>query len=186
LGVRAFSIFDKRRHTLELLGHLLGGGMSSRLFHRIREEMGAAYYVRAETSLFLDHGFFAVSAGVNHPKLAEVIRAILQECARLAHEPVPAAELRKTKDHLLGTFMLGLETSDELAGFYAEQELFRRKTTSPREVAARIEAVRAKDIQDLAREIFRDRSLNLTVIGPLRDPHPLQRLLHFPKEIRKV
>lgn len=181
LGVRAFSMFDKRRHTLELMAHLLGGGMSSRLFHRIREELGAAYYVRAETSLSLEHGYLAISAGVNNPKLAEVTQAILAECSRLVREPVPADELRRVKDHLLGTFLLGLETSDEIAGFYGDQELMKRKMLSPSEVSARVEAVRAEDIQKLAREIFKDRSLNLAVIGPLKDSRPLKALLHFPK-----
>ena len=181
LGVRAFPLFDPRRHTLGVMAHLLGGGMSSRLFHRIREQMGAAYYVRAESALFLDHGFFAVSAGVNHPKLAEVVRAILEECARVAKEPVPVKELRRVKDHLLGTFLLGLETSDELGGFYGEQELLRRKTVSPKEVSARVEAVTAGDIRRLAATLFRDRALNLAVIGPQKDPKPLRALLHFPK-----
>lgn len=181
LGVRAFSMFDPRRHTLELMAHLLGGGMSSRLFHRIREELGAAYYVRAETALALEHGFFAVAAGVNNPKLSEVIRAILTECTRLVREPVPAGELRRVKDHLLGTFLLGLETSDEIAGFYGDQELMKRKMLSPGELSARIEAVQAKDIQLLAAEIFKDASLNLAVIGPQKDSRPLKALLHFPK-----
>jgi predicted Zn-dependent peptidase len=181
LGVRAFSMFDPRRYTLELMAHLLGGGMSSRLFQRIREELGAAYYVRAEVSLGLDHGFFAISAGVNNPKLSEVTRAILEECVKLVREPASPEELRRVKDHLLGTFLLSLETSDEMANFYGDQELMKRKTTSPEEVAARIEAVRAKDIQKLAGELFRDAALNLAIIGPLKDPRPLKPLLHFPK-----
>lgn len=181
LGVRTFSTFDKRRYSLGLMAHLLGGGMSSRLFHRIREELGAAYYVRASTSLYLDHGTLEISAGANHPKLPEVIQAILAECARLIYEPVPEAELRRTKDHLLGIFLLGLETSDEMAGFYGDQELMKRKIVSPEEISARIEAVQADDIQKLAGEIFKDASLNMAVIGPLRNPKPLKAILHFPK-----
>jgi len=181
LGVRTFSMFDPRRYTLELLAHLMGGGMSSRLFQRIREELGAAYYVRAESDLGHDHGFFAISAGVNNPKLSEVVTAILAECTRLIKEPVPANELRRVKDHLLGTFLLGLETSDEIAGFYGDQELAKRKTLTPSEVSARIETVKAKDIQKLAGEIFRNDALNLAVIGPLRDNRPLKTLLRFPK-----
>lgn len=181
LGVRAFSMFDPRRHALELMAHLLGGGMSSRLFHRIREELGAAYYVRAEASMGLDHGYLAIAAGVNHPKLAEVTEAILEECAKLVRAPAPEAELRRVKDHLLGTFLLSLETSDEIAGFYAEQELIKRKMLSPAEVSKRIEAVQAQDIQKLAGEIFKDAALNLAVIGPLKETRALRALLRFPK-----
>jgi predicted Zn-dependent peptidase len=181
IGVRTFSMFDKRRHALEVMSHLLGGGMSSRLFHRIREELGAAYYVRSSASLFLDHGTLDISAGVNHPKLEEVAKAILEECAKLTRDLVPATELRRVKDHLLGNFLLGLETSDEVAGFYGDQELLQGKMISPAELSARIEAVRAEDIQKLAKEIFKDASLNMAVIGPLKNDKPLKALLHFPK-----
>jgi predicted Zn-dependent peptidase len=137
--------------------------------------------VRAETSLGLDHGFFAISAGVNHPKLQEVLKAILEECNRLAWEPVPERELRRVKDHLLGTFLLSLETSDEVANFYGDQELMKRKMISPSEVAGRIEAIKAGDIQKLAGEIFKNDSLNLAIIGPLKDTRKLKSLLRFPK-----
>ena len=181
LGVRAFSVFDKRRHALQLLAHILGGGMSSRLFKRVREEMGAAYYVRAEADLALDHGVFAVSSGVNHPKLHGVISAILEEMASLAHTPVPEAELRRAKDHLVGTFRLGLETSDELAMFYGGQEIIVKKLTDPDTLVRRTLAVTAKEIQALAKTLFKERALNLALIGPHESPEKLRRLLRFPK-----
>ena len=97
--------------------------MSSRLFRRVRGELGAAYYVHASSELSLDHGYFSVSAGVDHKKLEIVIKAILAELGRLTDEPVGTEELKKAKEHLIGNFVLGLETSDELAGFYGSQEI---------------------------------------------------------------
>ena len=179
LGVRTFSMFDPRRYAAEVMASLLGGGMSSRLFHRIREELGAAYYVRAENAPSLDHGYFAVSAGVNHAKIGEVIPVVLEEMARLTKEPVPAAELRKVKDHLLGTFLLGLETSDELAGFYGDQELLKGTILPPQEFAKRVERVTAEDLRSLAKDIFKEKALNLAIIGPYKDAKPLTKLLTF-------
>ena len=65
LGFRAFDMFDERRYALRVLADLLGGGMSSRLFTRIREKMGAAYYIGAGADLSLDHGLLSISAGVD-------------------------------------------------------------------------------------------------------------------------
>jgi predicted Zn-dependent peptidase len=101
IGTRAFNAFDSRRYALEVLGDILGGGMSSRLFQRVREELGAAYYVKAGADLFTDHGFFAVSSGVEHGKLKIVIQAILEELAKIAKEPVAPHELARAKEHLL-------------------------------------------------------------------------------------
>jgi predicted Zn-dependent peptidase len=179
LGVRAFAVLDPRRYTAEVLAHVLGGGMSSRLFKRIREQMGAAYSVDADIHLANDRGYFAISAGVTASKLEPAIKAILEECARLKKEAIPEAELRKVKDHLIGIFMLGLETSDSLADYYADLELSTREVISPEEMASKIEAITAADLQALASELFIDRTLNLAVVGPETDATKLQGILGF-------
>src|SRR3972149_10976201 len=97
--------------------------MSSRLFKKIREEMGAAYYINAGADFFSDHGYLRASAGVDRQRLQEVIDAITSEFKRLKEEPVSQAELQKVKDHLIGGLILGLETSDDLARFYGGQEI---------------------------------------------------------------
>ncbi len=180
LGVRAFDIFDPRRYTLSVLAEILGGGMSSRLFIKVREEMGAAYHIRAASDLFLDHGFFQVSAGVDHKKIDKVIPAILQEFSRLRREAVPPQELRKAKDHMIGGLILGLETSDEQAAFYGSQEILTGKMLQPGEIIRRVDKVSAGDIRRLARTIFREDKLNLAVIGPYKKEKLLRQLLRLP------
>ncbi len=177
LGFRAFGMFDRRRYALRALGDILGGGMSSRLFMRVREQMGAAYYIGAGSDLSLDHGHFSVAAGVNHAQLTAVIRAILEECRRLRDETVPAAEFRKSKDHLVGGMILGIETSDDLASFYGGQEILGRPALSPEEVIARIKEVTADDVRAVARTIMRDAGLNLAVVGPYRGQAPFRKIL---------
>ena len=108
LGFRAFNRFDKRRNALRLMADILGGGMSSRLFMKVREELGAAYYIGAGTDLSLDHGLISISAGIDHGKIETVIKAILNECRRMCDEVVPADELQKSKDHMIGNLILGL------------------------------------------------------------------------------
>ena len=179
LGVRAFSAFDDRRFALEVLSDILGGGMSSRLSQKIREEMGAAYSVRAGAELFTDHGFLAVNAGIDQTKLMPVIGAILEEMKKLKDESVPEAELRRAKNHLVGRIILGLEASDELASFYGAQEVVGEPLMSPQELVERLEAVTAEEIRAVAQDIFTDDRLNLAVIGPVGDETTLKAELRF-------
>ncbi len=179
LGVRAWSTFDKRRYALRVLAEVLGGGMSSRLFVRIREELGAAYYVRTDEEFFLDHGYMAIGAGVDIKKIEMVIKEILSELNRMKIDLVPAEELQKAKDHMIGNMILELETSDELAGFYGGQEVMTGKPLPPEEVIRRIQAVKAEEVREVARALFNDRRLNLAVIGPYRKEAPFRKILKF-------
>jgi predicted Zn-dependent peptidase len=177
LGVRAFDIFDQRKYALELLGDILGGGMSSRLFEKIRNEMGAAYYVRAGEDLFTDHGYLEASAGIDHNKIESVIEAILEEFRKLEREPLKQEELLRAQEHLVGNLMLGLETSDALAGFYGGQEVIKREIETPEKYAEKIRGVKTEEIQAVAQDIFQNNRLNLAVIGPLKNQEKLEKVL---------
>lgn len=179
LGVRAFPVFDKRRYVLDVLSDILGGGMSSRLWQRVREELGAAYYVNAGPSLFSDHGYWAVSAGVDHNKLEVVVGVILEELQRAMNVPVAEEELRRAKDHLIGRLILGLETSDKLAFFYGGQEVTLRSLLSPEQLIKKIKSVESRDLQVLARELFQNKKLNLALIGPFKEERRLRKILKF-------
>ena len=177
LGVRAFDVFDERKYSLEVLSDILGGSMSSRLFQRVREEMGAAYYVRAGADLFSDHGYLAAQAGIDHQKIEAVIEAILDEFSKLKDVPVSSSEVERAKEHLVGTLMLGLETSDALAGFYGDQEVITRKLITPQEVAQKIREVTAEEIKAVATDVFLNQKLNLAVVGPFEDRERFEKIL---------
>mgnify|MGYP001607294171 CR=1 FL=1 len=177
LGFRAFGMFDKRKYTLSVLCDILGGGMSSRLFQKVREELGAAYYVNCGSSLFTDHGLLAISAGVDNKKINIVIRAILGELNKIKNISVPKAELDKSKNHISGSMMIGLETSDSLAEFYGEQELFKEKIHNPEQIIKKIKAVTARDIKTLAKDILQNNKLNLAIIGPFQNTSEFEKEL---------
>ncbi len=82
LGVRTFSTFDEKAPVLRVLSTILGGGMSSRLFTKLRDELGLCYYVSASPDLYTDHGLFQVAAGVDTSKVKAAIEAILAELRR--------------------------------------------------------------------------------------------------------
>ncbi|HEY5221076.1 MAG TPA: pitrilysin family protein [Candidatus Paceibacterota bacterium] len=177
LGFRAFGMFDERRYALRVLADLLGGGMSSRLFARIREKMGAAYYIGAGADLSLDHGLLSISAGVDRTKLPSVIGAILEEYRALRDREVAEKELQKTKDHMIGGLILGLETSDDLASFYGGQEVLTRSALSPAVLTDRIKKVTARDVQRVAKAVLKDKGLNLAIVGPYKSQTPFKKIL---------
>lgn len=177
VGVHTFDAFDKRRYALKLLSAILGGGMSSRLWHRIREELGAAYYVHSFADLLMDHGSFAVGAGVDHRKIEPVLKAILTEFSSMRTSLVGAPELAKAKEHYIGNLVLGLETSDELASFYGGQEILRGEVRAVKDVVKSIKAVTAQDVRAVARAVLSEKGLNLAVIGPYKSDRSLAKLL---------
>jgi predicted Zn-dependent peptidase len=179
LGVRAFPILDSRRWPLMVLANYLGGGMSSRLFQRVREELGAAYYVRAGVSLSIDHGVLAVSAGIDHRKMKEVLEAIIDECNKLKTNLISSGKLKKTKDHLVGNILVGLDTSDEVANFFGSQEIMTGKVATPEQIIKKIKSVTAEEIQEVAHFVFRNDRLNLAVIGPFKNKKHLRKSLVF-------
>ena len=169
LGARAFDIFDDRRFALQVLGDILGGSMSSRLFQKVRTEMGAAYYISASSDFFSDHGFLAVNAGVDHKKIDAVVKAVLEEFIDIKEKGVSPKELRRSKDHLSGSLALNFETSDEIASFYGGQEIIKREISSLEDLLEKIQSVSAEEIQAVARDIFKNEKLNLALIGPFKD-----------------
>ncbi len=179
LGVRTYSLFDKRNPVFSVLGGILGGGMSSRLFQKLREEMGVGYYVRAYNDTYTDHGFFQISAGVDNKRINEVIRAVLEECKKLKDKKVDEDELNKVKECLIGNMKLSLESSDDIANFYGGQELLKKEIRDAEEKAKKIRKVTAEEVQKLARDVFKDSKLNLALIGPFKDKTKFSKILKF-------
>ncbi|HMB17650.1 MAG TPA: pitrilysin family protein [Candidatus Paceibacterota bacterium] len=169
LGFRAFDTHDERKFALWVLSNILGGNMSSRLFKKIRDDMGAAYYIHSNTSLDTNCGVIQAKAGVSTDKTEKVIKAILNEFRKIKEEAVGAKELDKAKRNIIGNMYLGLETSNRLAGFYINQRVKNLDLTSPDALAERINNVTPDDVQSVAKDLFHNSKLNLAVIGPFKN-----------------
>ena len=169
LGVRSYNLFHPLRYAQEILGIILGGMMSSRLFIKVRERLGLAYYISTEVSSDLDSGFLVTSAGVDNKNIEKAISTILQEYKDISQKKVPATELKKAKDYIKGKTTLQLESSDALASFYGIQELLERRILTPEQIYDRINKVTADDVLKVSRDIFKPQKLNLALIGPFKD-----------------
>lgn len=179
LGVRTFDTYSEKNSPLRVLSAVLGGGMSSRLFQKLRDEMGVGYYVHSSYDTYTDHGLLDVSTGVDPTRVKEVVSAILEELCRMKTEKVAPEELKKAKEYLIGNMYLSLESSDSLAEYYGYQEIMRKTLRTPDEVAERIKSVTAEQIQEVANEIFVDEKLNMALIGPQENGDEILPLLSF-------
>jgi predicted Zn-dependent peptidase len=177
IGFRAFNMFHKDKYVLDVLGAVLGGGMSSRMWISVREQKGLAYYVRSNDMLYSDVGYYATQAGVDNNRVEDAIKVILDEYKLIRDKKINSKELRKAKDMIKGRAILSMESSSVQTKFYAEQELFENKILTLEQIFAKIEAVTAEDIQRVARDIFKPEKLNLALIGPFKDKTKFQKLL---------
>jgi predicted Zn-dependent peptidase len=178
LGFHTFDRHDKRNPALKVLSTVLGSGMSSRLFLKMREELGICYSIRSMVDSSPNYGSIALTAGVTNDRLEEAINGIMTEVRRLTVELVGEKELQKAKDYRIGNLFMHLESSNDLGEFYGTQELYHdRKIKTPDEFAAEIQNVTADEVKALANEIFRGDNINLALIGPKQDESKLLELL---------
>ena len=179
LGVRAYNLFHPQKNALSLLSIILGGNMSSRLFIKIRERQGLAYYIHTSIDTTSDTGYLVTQAGIDHKNLEKSVGLILKEYKDLKDKKITAKELQKAKDYLKGISTLSLEPSDSQASFYASQELLEKEVLTLKEKFEKIDKISINDIKKVAEDIFSPKNLNLAVIGPFEDKEKekLQRLL---------
>jgi predicted Zn-dependent peptidase len=166
LGFRSYLANNKNNAALSVLAGILGGGMSSRLFHRIRDQLGAGYYIKSDIDLFTDHGYIAIYTGVDNKRVGEILKAILDEVRLIKNIPVSEQELEKVKNYLIGNMFAGLESSSSRAQFYGLEEALEKKIKTPQEYANDIRAVSVNDIKRVAKDIFKTNKVNLSLIGP--------------------
>ena len=95
MGFRAYHATHKDNAVLSVLAGILGAGMSSRLFHRIRDQLGAGYYIKSNYDDYTDHGYLAIYTGVDNKRVSEILHAILDEVRLLKNILVSEKELKK-------------------------------------------------------------------------------------------
>ena len=167
MGVPSYPMPHESRFACYVLNTVLGGGMSSRLFQNIREKQGLAYAVYSELSMYRDTGCMAIYAGTSIETAGKVVESIVQELRELKQNLVPAEELRRAKDHLKGSFVLGLESTSSRMMNLARQELYYKRFFTIDEMLERIEEVGAEQVQHIAQEFFDSKNITLAMLGNL-------------------
>jgi len=169
-GTDTFPLRDPRRFPLAILTNVFGGGMSSRLFQTVREELGLAYAIFAYKHFYQGSGQLGVYVGTQVSTADRAAHAIRGEYARLAHEGLPPDELSHGKQQLKGQIMLSLESPGarmaRLAGFTLYNDRYRPLDEMLRE----IDAVKPEDVTAVAAEFFAPERQTVVRLGPEKTP----------------
>ncbi|MCM8779108.1 MAG: insulinase family protein [Candidatus Omnitrophica bacterium] len=169
LGVHGLSREHKDRYALALLHIILGANMSSRLFEEVREKRGLAYEIGTHLKKFQDTGAFIINAGVEHKKVIEAIKVIIEELRKIKKNPVKKSEFRRAKEYFTGQFLLSLEETMDHMLWLGENVTMLDKIYLPQEILDELNKTKIEDIQLLANSLFKTSDLNLALIGPISD-----------------
>ena len=176
LGFQSFSKYDKRNYALQLLGVILGGNMSSRLFINIREKNGLCYFIRSWNNLYEDRGATIIQAGLDKGRMEFAIKAIKDEVDKIK-SGVTEEELKRAKEFIAGKMALDLEDSMAIAQYWGGLELMNKPLIEPKEKLKKIMAVKASEIKAVAEEVFNWRQVSLAIIGPFKDEARFKKYL---------
>lgn len=166
LGYRTFGVLDERKYAASVLDAILGRGMSSRLFQEVREKRGLSYDISSRMQFFSDAGMFMIAAGLDGAKAELALKTIDREIDRIRARKVPAAELRRIKEFLLGNFRLSHERVLSKMSFYGATALSFGRLVTPDEQIESIKAVTAGDVLDVAQTILNPEHRSISWIKP--------------------
>ncbi|HVE55279.1 MAG TPA: pitrilysin family protein, partial [Pyrinomonadaceae bacterium] len=158
---------SERRYAADILANALGGGTSSRLWQKVREEKGLAYAVGTSAAMYLDCGVFSIYAGTSPHKTGEVLDISLKELRGVVKNGITVEELELMKAQSVASILLGLEDSSVRAGTLARLEMVHGRQISLEETLQKIEAVSLEEVQEIAQEFFQTEKIAFGALGNL-------------------
>ena len=168
---------DPRRFALQLLSSILGGGVSSRLFQRVREQQGLCYSVYSYGAGHADTGVFCVYTALNRDTEEQAIRTICQVIREFLAEGPTDEELSRAREQSKANVIMGLESTQARMSHAGRSLLFTGKILTPEEIIAAYNAVTREDVMALARDIFHWDQASLSAVGQVRSPEEYRVML---------
>ncbi|MDQ2853788.1 MAG: insulinase family protein [Chloroflexota bacterium] len=165
------------RWALDLLGAVLGDGMSSRLFLELRERRSLTYDVSTFGATYADCGTFGIHAGFDPDQAGALVAAILEQLERTVQDPVSSAELDRARAYTRGRLLLRMEETGAVAAWLGTGESLLPRILTVDEVIERLEAVTVDDLLRVAREHARPDMARMAVLGPFRSRLRFERML---------
>lgn len=166
IGFKGQPYRSKDYYAAQILASVLGGGMSSRLFQEVRESRGLCYAIYAFHWAFHDTGLFGVHAATGEDDIAELMPVLVGELERACAD-ISEAEVARARAQIRAGLMMALESPAARAGQIARQMLIHGRTLTLEEIIARIDAVTAEDVRNVALNTFVNSAPTLTGLGPV-------------------
>lgn len=179
LGFLSYPHDDPKLAAALVLASILGGNMSSRLFVKIREQKGLAYYVSASNTPYFNTGNFTIHAGLRIADAVHALEEIIKELRLIKSQAVSADELQRAKDFIKGKTAIAFENVHRQLDWIMNQFAFAEKKKTLSEFLDEVEKVSAQDVRDVAQEIFAANRATLAVIGPFKDASEFEAKLKF-------
>lgn len=165
LGFEGIPLNSEKRYINALMGTILGGGMSSRLFQSVREQNGLCYSVYSFNTAHTDVGLFSIYTAMGKETEQKTVELILEECRKLADEGPDEAELSRSKEQAKTSMLLGLESTSARMNQIARAEMFFGFNPPIEKTIALYDAITREDIIELARQTFRFDKLSISAVG---------------------
>lgn len=166
VGVEGLSYHDERRFAQNIMNSILGGGMSSRLFQKLREELGLAYSIYSYPSNYSDTGSYLVYIGTGPARIAECLDAMFDEVKSFIFHGITEQELERTQKLIKSSMYLGLESVMSRMSRLGKSVMMYDRIVNPEETIAQVFAVTQSDIMELALDILGKQSVSIAAIGP--------------------
>ena len=167
LATPLVSARDDRRYAADLLANVIGGGTSSRLWQKIREERGLAYSVGASAVMYHDCGMFSIFAGTSPGQVGEVVDLAVAEMRDVVNRGITAGELDLAKQQTVSSILLGLEDSAARAATLAQSEMLHGRQIAVDEAIAKINAVTSDEINALIASSFTTDQVAFAALGDI-------------------
>jgi predicted Zn-dependent peptidase len=158
---------NEKRYAADILANALGGGTSSRLWQKVREEKGLAYSVGASAAMYQDCGVFSIYAGTSPRQTETVLDIALDEMRSVVRNGITQSELELMKAQSVASILLGLEDSATRAASLARLEMVHGRQISLEETLQNIEKVTVEEVQELAQEFFQSEKIAFGALGNL-------------------
>lgn len=175
IGYPTVSHRHKDYLALSLLSVLLGGGMSSRLFEKVREELGAGYYVYAQHVVYTDSGSLRIVAGIDSNRVVEVCSHIKEIINDVSNNGITEEELKKVKQYMIGNFIMTMESSSAQAHYYGYRLLQGRELENPKTIIKNIKSITTADIHRVAKKYLRNDCVHIALVGPHTNKENLKK-----------
>ncbi|GMQ92925.1 MAG: pitrilysin family protein [Acidimicrobiia bacterium] len=165
IGSKSITRGDERRFALSLVDHILGGGMSSRLFHEIRETRGLAYAVHTFRLPFADAGASATYVGTTPRQADEVLKIVRDQLALVIESGVTPDELDRAKGHVKGSLAISLEDANSRMNLIGRSEIVGQEHRTVDQIVEAISAVTHDDVIEVAMAAY-DGPYVIGAVGP--------------------